>query len=388
MVLAEIFPEAPIYTLLCDYGKWTKIFPRKRIRVSFLQRLPGFLRGRRRWLLPFLPLAAETLNLRDFDLVISSSAGFAKGIITNSRTVHVSYCHTPTRFLWDLHHFYASRGSKLNLLARPLLHWLRLWDWAAAARVDYFIANSENTRRRVKKYYGREAEVIYPPVDPVRNLSDITEKFSGVTKFGCDKTDGEFCSRISNGVDLDWSVSESSPEEKPQVPFEDYFLIVSRLLSYKRVDLAVQAFNKLGLPLIIIGDGPEKCRLEKMAAKNVKFLGAHYGRTKYLYLKHCRAFIFPGDEDFGIAPVEAMMLGRPVLAYRAGGLLESVVEGKTGEFFDEPTTESLVEGLRKLEANIKNYDPEFIKNHAQKFGKERFVKEIKGFVEKVAKSEI
>jgi glycosyltransferase involved in cell wall biosynthesis len=345
MVLAEIFPEAPIYTLLCDYGKWTKIFPVERIRVSSLHQLPGFLRGRRRWLLPFLPIAAETFNLRDFNLVISSSAGFAKGIITNSRTVHVSYCHTPTRFLWDLHHFYV-KDAKLGFLKKPLLHWLRLWDLAAAARVDYFIANSKNTSRRIRKYYGREAETIYPPVD------------------------------------LDWSVSESSPEEKLQVPFEDYFLVVSRLLSYKRVDLAVQAFSKLGLPLVIIGDGPEKRRLEKMAAKNVKFLGAHYGRTKYLYLKHCQAFIFPGDEDFGIAPVEAMMLGRPVLTQRIGGLLETVIEGKTGEFFDESSPESLAEGLGRLKANMRNYDAEFIKKHAQKFGKERFIKEIKEFIDK------
>ncbi len=343
MVLAEIFPQAPIYTLLCDYGKWTRFFPKERIRVSSLHKLPGFLRGRRRWLLPFLPLAAETFNLRDFDLVISSSAGFAKGIITNSRTVHVSYCHTPTRFLWDLCHFYTG-GSKLGFLKKPLLHWLRLWDLAASRRVDYFIANSKNTARRIRKYYNRDSAVVYPPVD-------LTE-------------------------------SEPASEEKSQAPFGDYFLVISRLISYKRIDLAVRAFSALGLPLVVIGDGPEKRRLEKMAAKNVKFLGSHYGETKYLYLKHCKAFIFPGEEDFGIAPVEAMMLGRPVLAQRIGGLLESVIEGKTGEFFDQPSAESLIAGLRKLEANIKNYDPEFIKNHARKFGKERFVGEIKEFVNK------
>lgn len=345
MVLAEIFPKAPIYTLLCDFKKWIQFFPKERIKVSSLHKLPGFVRNRRRWLLPFLPLAAETINLRDFDLVISSSAGFTKGIITNSGTVHVSYCHTPTRFLWDLCHFYTG-SSKLSFLKKPLLHWLRLWDLAAAARVDYFIANSKNTARRIRKYYGREAEIIYPPVD------------------------------------LDPLVSESTAEEKSRVPLKDYFLVVSRLLSYKRIDLAVRAFNNLGLPLVVIGDGPERRRLEKMAAKNVKFLGPHYGETKYLYLKHCKAFIFPGDEDFGIAPVEAMMLGRPVLAQKTGGLLESVIEGKTGEFFDQPSPESLIAGLRKLETNMKNYDPEFIKKHARKFGKERFVREIKEFIDK------
>lgn len=349
MVLAEIFPEAPIYTLLCDYEKWSKIFPKERVRVSSLGKLPGFLQERRRWLLPFLPLAAENINLRDFDLVISSSAGFAKGIITNSSTVHISYCHTPTRFLWDLYHFYIG-SSQFGFLKKPLLHWLRLWDLAAAARVDYFIVNSKNTSRRIKKYYGRESEIIYPPVD----LNSFT--------------------------------SESFAGEKWRVPLGDYFLVVSRLISYKRIDLTVKAFNKIGLPLIIIGEGPERRRLEKMAAKNIKFLGPYYGEIKNFYLKYCKAFIFPGDEDFGIAPVEAMMFGRPVLAFRSGGLLETVIEGKTGEFFDEASPESLIAGLRKIEANIKNYDSEFIKNHAKKFGKERFVREIKEFIGKIMES--
>lgn len=351
MVLAEIFPEAPIYTLVCDHKKWTQFFPRERIRASSLHQVPEFLRGHRRWLLPFLPLAAETINLRDFDVVISSSAGFAKGIITNSGTVHVSYCHTPTRFLWDLYHYYVNGSSKLNWLKKPILHWLRLWDLAASQRVDYFIANSQNTRRRVKKYYNRDSNVIYPPVD----IPSASYSLNGL---------------------------------KINAPLGEYFLIASRLLSYKRIDLAVDAFNKTGLPLIIIGEGPERRRLEKKSGRNIKFLGWQPEEIKNLYLKHCAAFVFPGDEDFGIAPVEAMMLGRPVLAFRAGGLLESVIEGRTGEFFDEASPESLIEGLLKLKANARNYHPEFVKNHAKKFEKERFVKEIKEFIEKVTESEI
>ncbi|MDP1629427.1 MAG: glycosyltransferase, partial [bacterium] len=234
-------------------------------------------------------------------------------------------------------------SSKLNWLKKPILHYLRLWDSAAAGRVDYFIANSRNTAWRIKKYYNRDSVVIYPPVD-----SDYPEP---------------------------------SVKEKSEVPFSDYYLIVSRLLSYKRVDLAVDVFNRLNLPLVIIGDGLERRRLERRAKKNIKFLGWQNGKIKNLYLKHCSAFIFPGEEDFGIAPVEAMNFGKPVLAFRAGGLLETVIEGKTGEFFDRQSSDSLSEGFERLQS--KNYDQEFIKNHAQKFGKERFIREIKTFIEKV-----
>ncbi len=345
LVLAEIFPDAPIFTLLYDPVNWDQYLPRQRVRVSSLHKLPGFVRRQRRWLLPFYPLVTEGINLRDFDVVISSSAGFIKGVITRPKTVHISYCHPPTRFLWDLYHYYAQNG-RMNWLKSPFLHYLRLWDLAAASRVDYFIANSRNTAQRIKKYYNRDSAVIYPPVDIV-------------------------------------CAAPESPGLKLEAPFGDYYLIVSRLLSYKRIDLAVEAFNRLGLPLIIIGDGPERRRLEKKAEKNIKFIGWHDGKIKNLYLKHCAAFIFPGEEDFGIAPVEAMGFGKPVLAYRAGGLLETVIEGKTGEFFNEPTPDSLLKGFEHLKKNFKNYDPEFIKNHAQKFGKERFVNEIKAFIDKV-----
>lgn len=344
-VLAEIFPEAPIYTLLYEPRKIGEVFNPARVNVSKLGKLPGFLRRRQRWLMPMFPVATETINLRDFDLVISSSSAFIKGIITRVGTVHISYCHTPPRYLWDLYHFYAESSPKLNWLKKPILHYLRLWDLAAAGRVDYFIANSRNTARRIKKYYNRDSVVIYPPVDSRADYSGPSAK------------------------------------EKSEIPFGDYYLIISRLLSYKRIDLAVDVFNRLNLPLVIIGDGPERRGLERRAAKNIKFLGAHYGKTKYLYLKHCKAFIFPGDEDFGIAPVEAMMLGRPVLAFRSGGLLETVIEGKTGEFFDRQSSDSLLEGFERLQS--KNYDPEFIKNHAKQFSKERFVKEIKAFVDEV-----
>jgi len=349
--LHDLYPDAPIYALLYNRDKMQKYFPKAKIRTSFLNKFPNLFRKKKKYLLPFLSTAVETFDLRDFDIVISSCSSFAKGIITKPKTVHICYCHAPTRFLWDWYFNYLNenriKGWK-KLVVMPILHYLRMWDKSAADRVDYFIANSRNTSDKIKKVYNRKSEIIYPPVDVnINNLSSENKKFR----------------------------------------FErEYFLIVSRLSAYKKIDVAVEAFNKLELPLIVIGEGEEKKRLEKMAEKNVKFLGFQPRGVVLRYLNNCQAFIFPGEDDFGIAPIEAMSFGKPVLAYRGGGALETVVENATGEFFDDQTPEILADGVRRIKNNYNNYDVSKIKKHAEKFSRKKFETNIKNFLENVAKS--
>ena len=336
--LIGMFPQAEVYTLFYDKKIKAKFFPGREINTSFLQKFPAFLRKKYQLLLPFLPVAAESLDFREFDIVISSSHSFAKGIITRPKTIHICYCYSPTRYLWD-----KSRSNSL-------LHYFRIWDRQASERVDYFIACSKIVQDRIKKYYKRDSIVIYPPAT------------------------ASWAMRIGSSVERD-----------------EFYLIVSQLRAYKRIDLAVEAFNKLGLKLVIIGDGPEKKYLEAMAKKNIKFLGWQSDEIVNKYYRNCTAFIFPGEDDFGIAPVEAMSYGKPVLAFKKGGAMETIIEGKTGEFFESclPTGEVqnaavLADGVRRLRANFKNYNPKFISKHAQKFSKEKFKKEILGFINKFA----
>ena len=345
--LAKMFPEAPIYTFLYDEKKMAVWFPAERIRVSFLQKFPEFLRRRHKYLLPFLPFAPETFDLREFDLVISSSSAFAKGVITRPRTIHINYCHSPARFLWDYNFEYLEEqklGLARGLGVKLILNYLRLWDRAASQRVDYFIANSKATAAKIKKYYRREAKVIYPPVE-IAN--------------------GELL--IANSKNLDNS----------------YFLIVSQLTPYKKIDVAVEAFNKLELPLVIIGEGPQKEYLQKIAKPNIQILGWRPEETTAEYFKNCVAFIFPGEDDFGIAAVEAMKYGKPVLAFKAGGALETILPGMTGEFFEAPEAEVLADGVRRLRENLARYSPLVISKWAEKFSAERFRREMLDFIEKV-----
>ena len=329
--LHHLYPEAPIYTLLYDKKKMKQYFPEAKIRTSFLNKFPKFLRKRKKYLFPLMPTAVETFDLRDFDIVISSSSSFAKGIITKPKTKHICYCHTPTRFLWDWHLNYL-KDNKISgikkVLILPILHYMRMWDKSASERVDYFIANSRNTAQRIEKFYRVKSKVVYPPCDIGRaNLNNKNE---------------------------------------------DYFLIVSRLSPYKKIDIAIEAFNKLDLPLVIIGEGQDRRRLENMAEKNIKFLGFQDQKRIAEYYQNCQALIFPGEEDFGITPIEAMSYGKPVLAFRRGGLLETVIEGETGEFFDDAIPEILADGVRRLKNNFRNYDPEKIKDQANKFSRENF----------------
>jgi len=343
--LSRMFPEAPIYTLLYDEAKMGEWFPGERVKSSFLQKFPEFWRKRHKYLLPFLPAAPEAFDLRDFDLVISSSSSFAKGIITRPKNIHISYCHNPARFLWDYSFEYLDQqnlGGGQQLFVKFCLNYLRLWDRAASQRVDYFIANSKATAARIKKYYRREAKVIYPPVEIERNFYEVSPRKLG-----------------------------------------EYFLIVSQLAPYKKIDVAIEAFNKLELPLVIIGEGSQKDYLKKITNKNIKILGWLSDSQIRQYYENCVAFIFPGEDDFGIAAVEAMLCGKPVLALKAGGALETVLPGMTGEFFEAPTPEVLAEGVRRLRENFNRYSPLVIRKWAEKFSTERFRREIMAFIEKV-----
>jgi len=344
-VLHEMFPDAPIYTVVYDKKFVREFLGNAVVRGSFLQKLPGFLRRRYKYFSFLIPTAVEQIDVSEFDVVISSCSSFCKGVITRPDTVHICYCHTPTRFLWDWTHPYVrsmDAGRIRNILTRVVLHFLRLWDQQAAQRVDYFIANSKHVAARIKKYYGKEAEVIYPPVDKL----PITDYRLPIT--------------------------------------DDYYLIVSQLRPYKQIDIAIEAFKKLGFPLVIIGQGSDRKRLQSLAGDcgNITFLGVQPDEVVTSYYKNCKALIFPGEEDFGMTMVEAMSLGKPVLALRVGGAKEIVLEGATGEFFDEPHHVVLADGLRRLISNYDRYSPNLIQKRAEKFSRERFAQELLEFIEK------
>jgi glycosyltransferase involved in cell wall biosynthesis len=337
-VLTEIFPQAEVYTLFYDNKIKNRFFSNKEIKTSFIQKFPRFFKRKYQLLLPFLSVAAETLDFREFDIVISASHSFAKGIITRPKTIHICYCFTPNRYLWmDKHQKFLWN----NPISKALLHYMRIWDRQASERVDKFIAISKTVQKRIEKYYKRSSVVIYPPVQIPR----LRQGFGGQAKSK-----------------------------------DEFYLIVSQLRKYKRIDLAVEAFNKLGLNLVVIGQGPEKSKLKRKAKKNIKFLGWQDDKVVGEYYKKCTAFIFPSEDDWGIAPVEAMMYGKPVLAFRKGGATETVIEGKTGEFFDSQYPAVLADGVRRLRNNLSKYDPKFIHTHAQKFNRKRFEKEIKNMV--------
>lgn len=351
-VLHEIFPQAPVFTLLYDEEKTKGKYKNWEIYPSFLQNFPSFFRKHQKFLLPLYPIAIEQFDLSDYDLVISSNNSFAKGVITKSNVPHICYCHAPMRYAWDWHAEYLKEqklGKISSFFTRFLLNYIRFWDKVSAERVDFWIANSKTTAHRIRKYYRKDSVVIYPPVD------------------------------ISKFESVDWQTKK-----------EDYFLIVSRLSPYKKVDLAVEAFNKLGLHLVIIGEGSQRKELEKIAQDNIEFLGYKPDEVVIEYYTNAKALIFPGEEDFGLTPVEAMACGTPVIAFRKGGVMESVIEGRCGEFFDEPTVESLATAVRKFLAKSKKgiYDPSFIRQRAEEFDKRVFVEKINEVVQYVAEKRL
>lgn len=339
LALTDIFPQADIFTSVFK----PKTFPelsKKRVYTSFLQNM--FL-GKKHQMWPHLrPRAFEQLDLDNYDIVVSSASAEAKGIITKPETFHVCYCHTPIRYYWSHYHYYLNNPEYgiLNPLVRFLMprmiHRLRLWDRVAADRVDAFIANSKTTASRIAKYYEMESTVIYPPVD--------AHRFS-----------------ISQEVD-------------------DYYLIVGRQTGYKRTDVAIEAFNHLGLPLKIIGSGPALRQWMLKARHNIEFLGRVSDKEVGQYMSRCQALVFPQEEDAGIVPLEVMASGRPVIAYKAGGATETVIDGVTGIFFADQTPKSLVEALHKFQKM--KWKPQVIREHALKFDISIFRRQIKNFVKK------
>lgn len=334
--LCGLLPEADIFTLFCDPATLSPELRRRKITASFLNPL-------RRWyrtLLPLMPMALESFDLRGYDLVISSESGPAKGVITSSTTKHICYCHTPMRYLWDLYPAYrnewtASRWKRAAMT--PLTNYLRLWDFASAARVDRFIANSENVRARIWKTYRREAAVIHPPVDV------------------------EF---------FDWK------------PSQDYFLVVSELVPYKRIDTAVRLFSRSGRRLLIAGGGPEYRHLKKVAAPNVEFLGrVSDGDLRDLYAR-ARALLLPGEEDFGMTPVEALASGKPVIALGRGGALETV-PAFGGVFYEEPSESHLAAAIERFETLEPHIRPAALQEHARHFSKAEFLRKMRAVLDEL-----
>lgn len=343
--LAELFPQADLYCLFADRACFAPVLQHRKLTTSFLQKVPGATKFHRHFL-PLQPLALEQFDLRDYDLVISSESGPAKGVITSGSTCHICYCLSPMRYIWDMHSEYQ---QNMGLLVRPVFsliaHYMRMWDYASAARVDHFAAISRFVASRIRKVYRRESEVIYPPVNIVP--------------------------------------SELSRETG------DYYLGVGRLVDYKRFDLAVEACSKTGRKLRIVGDGPEYRALKRIAGPTVQFLGALSDEEVHEQLDSCRALLFPGQEDFGIVPVEAQSFGRPVIAYSTGGSLETVAgifsvpefsSEATGVFFRQQTVESLLHGIGVFERCEARFNRRHIRSHSLKFSAERFKREFSEYI--------
>jgi len=312
--------------------------------------------------------------------------GFAHGVITRPETLHICYMNSPGRMFWEPQTYFS---SPLHLLISPFLFYLRLWDYAAAQRVDHFIANSKTPRARIKKYYGRDAEIIYPFVDleRFRNMPfGQRSPRDAATSGGV--SEGDSPSPLSAPANAIPSGPEKLSKFASAIPSEpatlqgssSFFLVVSRLTSWKRIDIVIKACNRLNLPLKIIGEGPDQHRLEKLAGPTVELLGRLTDKEVVGYYQNCRAFLFPQKEDFGITPLEAMAAGKPVIAYKDGGALETVVEGKTGAFFYPQTAKALIKVLKNF--NTAQYQSGDCHAQAAKFGKERFKNELKSFVKK------
>jgi len=319
--LVEMFPHAPIYTSMYWREGMPPAYRAWDIRTSWMDHLPGIYRHHQPYL-PLYPLAFARLDLSGYDLVLSNKSGFCHGVRTGE-AVHVCYCLTPTRYVWDFDAYAAREALPLALKTalRPIIEILCRWDYQAAQRVDHFVAISTEVQARIRRYYGRDSVVIHPPVDTARFHPDATH--------------------------------------------DDYYLIVSRLVPYKRIDLAVRAFNQLGLPLVIAGDGRDRAALESLAGPTVTFLGRVPDEDLPDLFARCRAYVLPGVEDFAIAPVQAQAAGRPVIAYGTGGALDTVIEGETGVFFHEPTPEALA-------AAVRAFDPDSVDPHACRANAERF----------------
>jgi len=338
--LCKLYPQADIYTHVVDRDAISDVLRAHRIETTWISKLP-FAAKMYQSYLPFMPRALEELDLTSYDLVISSESGPAKGVITHPDARHICYCHSPMRYIWDQYHFYT---KDLNPIKRAVFariaHQLRIWDVTSAARVDRFVANSSFVAERIQRFYRRDADVVAPPVD--------TDYFA------------------------------PSPEG-PQ----DFYLFVSELVGYKRADLVVEAFNALGLPLMVIGDGEQMAHLKTIAGPNVTLRGRQPRSELKTAFAACKALIFPAEEDFGIVPVEAMASGRPVIAYAGGGARDTVSPGLSGLTFDAQTKDSLCEAVRRFEQTSETFSSADIVAHAQQFSAERFRAEFSAIADDV-----
>lgn len=334
--LRKLYPDAPVYTTVYDRAAFGDALHGVDVRTTWLQRLPLPHREFRA-LLPLYPRAVESIDLSDFDLVISSTTSFAKGVRTPPKTLHVSYMHTPTRFLWrqDEYAFDIVPAIAKRLLA-AVLPSLRRWDLAAAARPTHIVASSHNAAERIRAVYGREADVLHCPA----TLDGFT----------------------------------------PSDEIDDYYLVATRLLPYKRVDIAIRACAQIGARLIVIGDGPDARRLRAIATSRTRFLGRVDDAQRCRLVARARAVIVPGIEDFGLVPIEAAAAGRPAVAFAAGGALETIVEGETGYFFREPTAESLANALQR--AATTSFDRSALASQAQRFSPERFRRDMRALIDR------
>jgi glycosyltransferase involved in cell wall biosynthesis len=334
--LHSYYPDAPIYTSMYDPSVMPPDYRSWDIRTSFMQRLPLVKKQHQAYLMAY-PIAFESFDLGPYDVVISNSSAFCKGVVTGPNTLHISYCLTPMRWVWRYRDYVERErlGGFARAVLPPLIHYLRVWDAGASSRVDRYIAISTAVAARIRKYYRRDSVIIPPPVD--------TEQFA--------------LSRTSG----------------------DYYLTVARLAPYRRIDLIVEAFRELGLPVKIVGIGRDRARLEARATPNIEFLGRVDDETLADLYANCRGYLFPGEEDFGIAPVEAQAVGKPVVAYGAGGSLDTVIDGETGVLFPHQTPKDLADAIRRLETM--SFDPERIRRNAERFSVSVFRESLTKYVE-------
>ncbi|MEW6652262.1 MAG: glycosyltransferase [Bacteroidota bacterium] len=334
-VLCELYPEAALFTLLHNKGTLSETIENMKIRTSFIDKLPSKERKYRSYL-PLFPIAIETFDFSEYDLVISTSHCVAKNVKVKNG-LHICYCHTPMRYVWEMFDEYFGKGKAgfvtrtAMKIAAPIL---RKWDVLTSSRVNYYIANSRYVAGRIKNYYNRTSEVIHPPVDS--------------STFQISKESG------------------------------DYYLVVSALVPYKKNEIVIEAFNKLGKKLLVVGTGPEEAKLKSIAQENCTFLGWKSNEELAKYYAGCKALLFPGIEDFGIVPLEAMACGKPVIAFANGGALETVVDQKTGIYFFEQNSDAIVEAVLKLEQTT--YDTQIIREHAMNFSREKFKERIKAYI--------
>lgn len=341
-VLHKMFPEAPIYTTIVDRNKLLPELQDAVIHTTWMQRIPGILNKFKLyfWLYPF---SIRSINVKNYDLILSSSSAYAKGVRKGKQSLHVCYCYTPMRFVWDFETYMESIQVPrfVKRIAKWLIYPLKRWDKNNSKRVDRLIAISTIVKERIKHCYGVNAPIIFPPVE--------------VSRF---------------------SVTEGKPE--------DYFLVVSRLVSYKKIDLAIEACSQSGKRLIVIGDGPDRQRLEQLAGDTVTFLGRRSDEDVVRYMQKCKALIFPGIEDFGLTPLEVNACGRPIIAYYGGGALDTIIAEQTGLYFEEQSISSLVNTINRFDQY--DWDPQYIRQHAEQFSEHIFIERMQSIIESSLKS--